>query len=232
MSDAPIISLRSLSKRFGHGASLTFAVRELSLEVTTGELIALRGPSGSGKSTLLNILGLLDRHDEGELLFRGESLNQASIMRLDQIRRLDIGFVFQNFNLFPVFSAVENVEYPLFLIGKDSKKAVRERAEAALESVGMQDFLTRKPAELSGGQRQRVAIARAIVKTPTLIFADEPSASLDQKNATQIIDLLCSLNQKYRSTVVIATHDDEVSKRTQRTIYLQDGGVLWDKKRL
>jgi putative ABC transport system ATP-binding protein len=226
-----ILTLDSVSKTFGSGEARAIALQNVSLNIDAGELACLRGPSGSGKSTLLNILGLIDTASSGNIYFGDQPLSGLSQSSYDKIRREHIGFIFQNFNLSPVLSASENVEYPLFLLGTLSKRDIKEKSENALAAVGMGAFGNRKPSQLSGGQRQRVAIARALVKNPRLILADEPTANLDRVNANQIIDLLCRLNGDFGSTVVIATHDDNVANRTNRTIYLQDGSVLWDKRK-
>ncbi len=226
-----ILTLDRVSKTFGSGEARAIALQNVSLNIDAGELACLRGPSGSGKSTLLNILGLIDTASSGNIYFGDQPLSGLSQSSYDKIRREHIGFIFQNFNLSPVLSASENVEYPLFLLGTLSKRDIKEKSENALAAVGMGAFGNRKPSQLSGGQRQRVAIARALVKNPRLILADEPTANLDRVNANQIIDLLCRLNGEFGSTVVIATHDDNVANRTNRTIYLQDGSFLWDKRK-
>ena len=225
----PLMSLKNISKSYDTGAARHLAISDLDLTIQTQDFFALQGPSGSGKSTLLNIIGLLEDINQGEIFFRSENILKLSAKNKDLLRRKDIGFIFQNFNLLPIFSALENVEYPLLLLNRMTKKQVKEKAEHTLAAVGLADFFHRFPSQLSGGQRQRVAIARALVKDPALILADEPTANLDQHNARQIIDLLCDLNTRHASTIVIATHDEKIAQRAKKVVYLEDGKILWEK---
>jgi putative ABC transport system ATP-binding protein len=195
---------------------------KINLVVTKGEFTALQGPSGSGKSTLLNICGLLDKFDEGTYHFGGSDINTFTNQQLTLKRREEIGFVFQNFNLIPVMTAFENVEYPLLLTGQTSQQR-RERTLALLEQVGLAECVDHRPDQLSGGQRQRVAIARALVKNPPLVIADEPTANLDSDTARHIIDLMHTLGQDYGTTFLIATHDERMAARCDQVLQLTDG---------
>jgi putative ABC transport system ATP-binding protein len=199
------------------------ALRGISIELKPGEFVALQGPSGSGKSTLLNVLGLIEKPSSGRVVFLGQDLSQADDKTLTNTRQDQIGFIFQNFNLVPVLSALENVEYALYLEQRYSKAVVRERAMQCLKEVGLERFVKHKPSELSGGQRQRVAIARALVKQPKLIIADEPTANLDSKTAEQILALIKDLKERMKTSVIVATHDQATAAMAQRIIRIKDG---------
>ena len=198
------------------------ALRGVDLEMNPGEMIAFQGPSGSGKSTLLNIVGLIDTPSQGKLHFEGVETTELSEQSLTKIRRRAIGFIFQNFNLIPVLSALENVEFSCFLDGSSST-VVRQRSLEVLQQVGLEEYIHHKPAESSGGQRQRVAIARALVKKPKVIIADEPTANLDSKTAEQIVELLVTLQNEMTATVIMATHDQATAAAADRIITLRDG---------
>ena len=217
-----LLELTSVSKSYHDGTNDVPALRDIDLTIDKGELTALQGPSGSGKSTLLNICGLLDKHDKGRLLFEDNVVSDLSDAQLTKLRRTRIGFVFQSFNLIPVMSVAENVEYPLLL---NNVRATERRKQVAslLEQVGLSDQARKLPDHLSGGQRQRVAIARTLVKKPPLVIADEPTANLDSVTATQVIDLMHKLGSEYGSTFLIATHDSRMAERCNRVINLHDG---------
>jgi len=215
--------LTDVRKSWQIGEVTVEALRGLSIDLAEGEFVALQGPSGSGKSTLLNVLGLLEIPTSGGIEFHGRRLDGCSESELTNVRQEYIGFIFQNFNLIPVLSAQENVEYALYLEQKFSKREVVDRARAALAGVGLEKFATHKPRELSGGQRQRVAIARALVKRPKLILADEPTANLDSKTAEQILELVGELKTKAGTTVLVATHDKATADRAERIIRIRDG---------
>ena len=221
---AELIRLENVSKTYLMGAAQVPALRGVTLSIEAGEFTALTGPSGSGKSTLLNVCGLLDQPDAGSISIDGQATGKLAEKALTLIRREKIGFVFQGFNLVPVMTAFENVEYPLFLAGADSAER-RERVREILSRVGLSEQAQRRPDELSGGQRQRVAIARALVKQPRLVVADEPTANLDSATATQIIDLMHELGRSNGTTFVIATHDARVTTRCDRSIVLTDGAL-------
>ena len=217
-----LIRLDQVSKTYLMGAARVPALREVTLSIEAGEFTALTGPSGSGKSTLLNVCGLIDQPDSGSISIDGRATRQLSQKELTLIRREKIGFIFQGFNLVPVMTAFENVEYPLFLAGNAATDR-RQRVREVLSRVGLSELAQRRPDELSGGQRQRVAIARALVKEPRLVVADEPTANLDSATATQIIDLMHELGRSNGTTFLIATHDARVTSRCDRSIVLTDG---------
>jgi putative ABC transport system ATP-binding protein len=223
-SSAPVVRLTAVAKNYRVGDAVVRALRGVSLEVRSGELIALTGPSGSGKSTLLNLCGLIDAPDEGTREIAGRLVNGCPEAQLTSMRREKIGFIFQNFNLVPVMSAYDNVEYPLLLLGTPATER-RARVQEALERVGLGAFAARLPDALSGGQRQRVAIARALVKSPALVIADEPTGNLDSTTATQIVDLLRELTHERGAAAVVATHDERMTQRCDRVVRLVDGAV-------
>ncbi|MGR5094453.1 ABC transporter ATP-binding protein [Vibrio maritimus] len=216
-----MITFNHLSKSYPLGQSSVQALKALSGDIQTGEIVALCGPSGSGKSTLLNILGLLDTHYDGDIHFAGNTISKCP-KALTRFRRENIGFVFQRFNLIPVMSALENVAYPLMLNKVPYSKRM-EQAECWLERVGLSHVKDHRPDHLSGGQQQRVAIARALIHNPQLVIADEPTASLDSESAAQIVELMKQLSHEQGTTFVVATHDVRMSSRCDRTIHLVDG---------
>jgi putative ABC transport system ATP-binding protein len=203
------------------GGQTVHALDHVSLRVDDGEMLAIRGPSGSGKSTLMNIIGCLDRPDEGQYILAGEDVSRIPKNRLAAIRNTHIGFVFQTFNLLPRMSALENVELPMHYAGRpDAKKHATE----ALRLVGLADRMHHEPNQLSGGQRQRVAIARALVNNPTILLADEPTGALDSRTGEEILALFKELNAQGR-TVIIVTHDLNVARHCRREIFLMDGKI-------
>ena len=219
-----LIELRGLCKHYPNGSDTIHALRELELTVASGEFTALCGPSGSGKSTLLNICGLLDLPSAGTYRLLGEPVAALNPRQRTRLRRERIGFVFQGFNLVPVMSAFENVEYPLLLQAVPAAER-RRRVERILEQVGLARHAGQRPDRLSGGQRQRVAIARALVKRPALVIADEPTASLDSTTANQVIDLMQALAASDGASFLIATHDDRMTARCTRVLRLEDGRI-------
>jgi len=200
------------------------ALRGLSCDVKTGEVVSIMGPSGSGKSTLMNILGCLDRPTSGTYILDGEDVSRLDDNKLADIRNRRIGFVFQNYNLLPRTSAMGNVMLPL-RYKRNGNSNHKEIAIAMLEQVGLKDRIYHKPYELSGGQQQRVAIARALINDPAIILADEPTGNLDSKSGDEIMNLLLQLNKEKKVTLIIVTHDPEVAKLTQRVIHIIDGKV-------
>jgi len=225
-----LITLERVSKVFQVGEENFTALTDVSLEVGKGAFMSFVGPSGSGKTTLLNLIGGLDRPTSGSVLFQGANLENMGREQLAAYRRENIGFIFQTYNLLPVYSVYENVLFPLILNGlKESQ--VRERVESMVVKVGLKDQINKKPAQLSGGQCQRVAIARALVKDPLLILADEPTANLDSENSYQVLELMRELNQEYKAAVIFSTHDEKVTRYIRREVRLEDGKVSWDKHR-
>ena len=220
-----LYTLSGISKVFQSGRINFRALDNINLSIEEGDVVALTGPSGSGKSTLLNILGLIEEPSKGSISFGGTKLKVKDDASLTEIRRESVGFIFQNFNLMPVLTAVENVEYALLLEGKMSRKDARQRAMTCLKALEMDEYADHRPAELSGGQRQRVAIARAIVKNPKVVIADEPTANLDSKTAEQIMNLVRKLNKDWNTTVIIATHDQALAQSANKIIKIKDGQV-------
>ncbi len=222
---APLVEIRHLEKSYFRGGEEVPVLREIDLSIASGEFVALMGPSGSGKTTLLNLIAGIDRPTAGELKIAGRSIQDLSEKELDSWRNRSIGFIFQFYNLVPVFTAVENVELPLLLSGLSAPER-RERAEAALRIVALGDRMHHKPGELSGGQQQRVAIARALVGNPTLILADEPTGDLDSKSAEEILSLMESLNRDFGKTFVMVTHDPRAAARARRLVHLEKGRLV------
>lgn len=216
-----IIELHSVRKVYDTGKVKVEALRGVDLKVRKGEFLTLVGPSGSGKSTMMNILGCLDVPSEGQYLFGHEEVNKLTLNRLAEIRNEHIGFVFQNFNLLPYLSALENVELPMVFRGVGTSER-RKRATEVLTRVGLGERLQHKPTELSGGQMQRVAIARALVNNPDLILADEPTGNLDTASGKEIVDLFEEL-WKAGHTIMIITHDPNLPMRSERILYMRDG---------
>lgn len=222
-----LVSVEAVSRRFPLDHSEVRALDGASLRVERGEFLAIAGPSGSGKSTLLNLIGCIDKPTSGRIVLDGEDISGLSPAQLSTFRREKIGFVFQTFNLIPVFTARENVEFPLLVQGVRAGER-RDRAVAALESVGLASRAQQRPDLLSGGERQRVAVARAIVHRPALVLADEPTANLDSQNATQLIDMMRDLNLALGLTFIFSTHDQRLLEHTPRIVRLCDGQVVED----
>ena len=222
--NAPVIELRGVHKTYRLGAHVVPALQGVGLQVRPGEMLALTGPSGSGKSTLLNLAGLIDAPDAGEIYLRGERVDACDETQAALLRRDALGFIFQSFNLIPVMTVAENVDYPLFIAGVAPAERRRRVAEV-LESVGLQEHASHRPDALSGGQRQRVAIARALVKRPQLVIADEPTASLDSRTADQVLDLMRERGHAQGVAFVIASHDARLTRRCDRVVALLDGRI-------
>ena len=214
------LEINHIKKSFGDLEVL----KDISLTVKKGEVLAIIGPSGSGKSTLMNIIGCLDTADSGEYMLDGQAIDDYSEDELTRVRNFKIGFVFQNFNLLSKLSALENVELPLIYQGLQ-KKEYHQRAIDALARMGLSERIRHKPSELSGGQQQRVAIARALVTNPSLILADEPTGNLDHKTGAEILELFSELH-KNGNTIVLITHDDGIARQAQRRIRILDGRVM------
>lgn len=220
-----MFELRQVTKVYKLGKVDVVAVRDVNMRVTAGDFIALAGPSGSGKTTILNILGCLDSPTSGEVVLEGCNITTLSHQEKTKIRRQKIGFIFQSFNLIPVLSVYENVEYPLLLENTPTLSR-RQRVAAVLEEVGLGHRAKHLPNELSGGERQRVSIARALVKKPSIILADEPTANLDSASGTNIIDLMYKLNREEKVTFVFSSHDEQILSKAQSLFHLRDGVIV------
>ncbi|HQY94605.1 ABC transporter ATP-binding protein [Caldilinea sp.] len=224
--DQPIIAAESVQKWFRTGKIEVHALRGVDVSVPAGEMVAIMGPSGCGKTTLLNCLSGLDDFDQGEVYIEGARLRTMSDKKRTSYRAQRMGFIFQTFNLLPVISAVENVELPLLVAGTRPSVA-RRRALEVLDQVGLADRAEHRPAELSGGQRQRVTIARALVNNPAIVWADEPTGSLDSKSADDVLALMRALNEEHGQTFVIVTHDPDIAAACARVIQMKDGQIVY-----
>jgi putative ABC transport system ATP-binding protein len=222
-----MIKLKNVTKTYKMGEEIIYALKNVNLEIKEGEFVSIMGPSGSGKSTLLNIIGCLDKPTEGEVYIDGIRTNDLGDDELTKIRRDKIGFVFQQFNLIPLLTALENVELPLIFKYKNAMSE-NERRKRALECLKMAElderFASHKPNQLSGGQQQRVAIARALANNPPILLCDEPTGALDSKTGNRIMNLLKKLNENGK-TIVVVTHDPNVAKYGDRIVYIRDGVV-------
>jgi putative ABC transport system ATP-binding protein len=225
-----IVEAQNLVKTYRMGLTEVHALRGVDLAVKEGEFLSVMGRSGSGKSTLLNMVGCLDRPTEGKVFINGVEVTALPRRKLPRIRRQMVGFVFQQFNLLPALTALENVILPL-RYSRVGRAEGRRRAIELLDQVGLGDRRTHRPAELSGGELQRVAVARALINHPAIVLADEPTGELDTHTAAEIMTLLRDLNQTQGQTFIIVTHDPGVAKKTERTIHLSDGMVLREEQR-
>ena len=226
MNDEPLIALRDVCRQFQVGDETVHALDHVSLDIHAGDYISVMGPSGSGKSTLLNMLGLLDQTNAGSYRFAGRELTTLPEEQRAQVRRDNIGFIFQSFHLIPRLTAAENVELPLVLTGMPASER-KVKVRQALTGLGLADRADHRPAQLSGGQQQRVAIARATIMHAPLLLADEPTGNLDSHSSTEVIRILEDLNTQ-GITLVVVTHDTEIGKRARRRIRMVDGRVVGD----
>lgn len=224
-----VIEIEKLTRKYGSGVGEVVAINDISLNIEYGEFTAIIGPSGSGKSTLLNLIGGLDKSDSGCVLLAGKDIAKMSGSQMSDFRRDRIGFIFQAYNLIPVLSATENIEYIMLLQGIPSVKR-KERVQEMLFLVGLEGLGHRRPSELSGGQQQRVAVARAMASKPEIILADEPTANLDSKTGMALLDMMRQLNEDQGVTFVFSTHDEMIMKRARRLIHLRDGLVALDER--
>ena len=221
-----MIQLENVKKDYYLGETVVHAVKGVSLSIEEGDFLSIVAPSGSGKTTLLNMIGCIDTPTDGKIVVDNDDITQMNDKQLTNLRLYKIGFIFQTFNLVPVLNAIENVEFPLLLMGKFSGKEIRRRAVSLLEEVGLKDYIHHKPAELSGGQRQRVAIARALVTKPDIILADEPTANLDSVTGENILSLMKKLNEIEKTTFIFSTHDPDVLKYADHVIKMKDGLLI------
>ncbi len=217
-----------VSKVYRVGGQNFTALHDISLEIEEGAFMSFVGPSGSGKTTIVNLIGGLDQPTSGEILFNGKSLNQMDRNELAAYRRDNIGFIFQSYNLLPVYTVYENILFPLLL--NDVKESdVREKVRSLVDLVGLTPEINKRPTQLSGGQCQRVAIARSLIKNPSLVLADEPTANLDAENSYHILELMLKLNRDFKAAFIFCTHDEKVTKYVRREVRLEDGTIEWDK---
>jgi putative ABC transport system ATP-binding protein len=220
-----ILQTKDLTKVYRVGKEEVPALRGVNFELDVGDFVVINGPSGSGKTTFLNLIACIDKPTSGEVFIEGQPTSQLSEGQLAELRKRKIGLVFQTFNLIPVLSAFENVEYPLLLLGIGRAER-RRRVMALLEEVGLKDLANRRPDELSGGQRQRVAIARALVTNPKLVLADEPTANLDSETGKQVMAIMRRLNEEHHVAFLVVTHDPVVTQYAQRTVKIRDGQLF------
>ena len=223
-----IVECINVQKTYRQGQIEVHALKDISLAIEKGEFLAVAGPSGSGKTTLLNLVGGLDVTDAGSIIVDGNAFDQMSQSQLAKLRLHRVGFVFQAYNLIPVLSAAENVEFVMLLQGVPAGER-RERAKSILDDVGLEDKYNRRPSELSGGQQQRVAVARAIVSNPSIVLADEPTANLDSKTGTGLLDMMKKMNIEKSVTFIFSTHDNMVMDYARRLILLHDGRLEEDR---
>ena len=228
MNNSNIITIEGLKKHFPMGSGKFTALNGIDLYFVKGEFTGIIGPSGSGKTTLLNIIGTLDAPSEGEAIILGQSVGNLSPAASAALRKSQLGFIFQTYNLFQVYTVFENVEFPLLLQGIEASKR-KKMVLDALDWVGLSDKIKSRPAQLSGGESQRVAIARAMVKKPAVVLADEPTANLDAANSHHILQTMEKLNRELKTTFIFATHDEKVISYVRRKIFLLDGKVEKDE---
>lgn len=225
-----LLELKDVKKDYFQGNVRVPALRGITLSIAQGEFTSFAGPSGSGKTTLLNLIGCLDKPTSGDILLEGRSLSQLSKVQLADVRKQKIGFIFQSYNLIPVLTAYENVEFSLALLGGLSSKEIKRRVTSMLDAVGLKGLYDRKPQDLSGGQQQRVAIARALVKEPKIVLADEPTANLDSETGEAIIKLMQKMNREQNVTFIFSTHDPMVMRYATRLIVIRDGHIEKDER--
>ena len=224
------VRVENVSKTYVAGENQIRALRGVTMDVPQGDFLSIAGPSGSGKTTLLNLVGCIDTADEGEITINGSQVSAMSRDELAMFRRKHLGFVFQTFNLIPVLTAYENVAFALSLLGVADRET-RERTMAILAEVGLRGMEDRLPSRLSGGQQQRVAVARALVKGPSIVLADEPTANLDSDTGQAILELMAGMNEKHRTSFVFSTHDPMVMGFARRLVKLHDGALASDERR-
>ena len=225
-----LLELRGVKKIYQQGKIEVPALKGIDLIVEEGEFTTIFGPSGSGKTTLLNMIGCLDIPTEGDIFLNDRKISDLSKKELALVRRYSIGFIFQSYNLIPVLTAFENVEFAIRLIGSVSEKNIQEMVLKSLAEVGLEGKENRKPGELSGGEKQRLAIARALVKKPRIVLADEPTANLDSETGQDIVKIMMKMNEEFGTTFIFSTHDPQIMERAKRFINLKDGMIFFDRK--
>ncbi|MBN2058023.1 MAG: ABC transporter ATP-binding protein [Candidatus Saganbacteria bacterium] len=226
----PISRMENVIKNYKIGKVEVPALRGVSINIDEGEFISIAGPSGSGKTTMLNLFGCLDKPTEGSVFINDQDVSRLSSNQLADVRNRNLGFVFQTFNLIPVLTAFENVEFPLVLLGERSSARRKDKVMDILADVGLAELVHRKPLEMSGGQQQRVAIARALVKRPKVVLADEPTANLDSVTGEAILKLMLEMNQKTNATFIFSTHDPMVMNYARRLVRVHDGQIQSDER--
>jgi len=226
-----LLELNKVKKVYRQGKIEVPALRGIDLMVEQGEFTTIFGPSGSGKTTLLNMIGCLDTPSEGEVKLNGDEVSKLSQTELAMVRRYNIGFIFQAYNLIPVLTAYENVEFAIRLIRHIKENEIREKTLNILEDVGLIGLENRRPNELSGGEKQRVAVARALVKEPKIVLADEPTANLDSETGAEVIKIMVKMNQKLGTTFIFSTHDPQIMEYAKRLLNLKDGMISGDERR-
>jgi len=220
-----MISLKNVTKEYKLGKAVVRALQGIDLKINQGEFVSICGPSGSGKTTLLNLMGCIDSPTSGDVMVMGQDVSCLSDTQLSKLRNRTIGFIFQSFNLIPVLTAYENVEYPLVMLGL-SQKEKHERVLKTLDEVGLAHFIKHRPDELSGGQRQRVAIARALVTNPQIVLADEPTANLDSVTGEEILKIMKKINDDHQTTFIFSTHDLKIMKYAKKVYNITDGKIV------
>jgi putative ABC transport system ATP-binding protein len=221
-----IITCKGVTKDYALGSTTVHALRGVDLEISKGDLLSIAGPSGSGKTTLLNVIGCIDSATHGRVTIGDRDVTRLNDKQITDLRLHHIGFIFQTFNLIPVLTARENVEFPLLLGGTHKRADVRAKATSLLEAVGLSAYMRHRPSELSGGQRQRVAIARALVTEPDIVLADEPTANLDSRTGAQILDIMKEMNERLHTTFIFSTHDAHVLQYARHVINIKDGLIV------
>ncbi len=226
-----LLTMEGVKKTYGKGQVEVHALRGVDLHIKQGEFTTIFGPSGSGKTTLLNLIGALDTPSEGNILFQGNHIGRMSRNEQALHRREHIGFIFQSYNLIPVLTAYENVEFSLKFSGKKLNHDLKKRVVHILEHVGLGEMMHRRPNELSGGQNQRVAVARALVKEPDLVLADEPTANLDTDTSKEVLEIMVRMNSELNTTFIFSTHDPMVMEYAKRLLEIRDGNISHDEMR-
>lgn len=225
-----MIQIQNVERNYKSGESVVKALRGVSLTIEKGEFLSIAGPSGSGKTTLLNLIGCIDAVDKGDIIINKSAVSKMDRNEKTEFRRKHLGFIFQTYNLIPVLSAFENISFVLSILGVDDKE-IKRRTMKMLKEVGLEGMEHRRPDTLSGGQQQRIAIARALIKEPSIVLADEPTANLDSKTGEEILQLMKEMNKKYNTTFIFSTHDNMVMEYANRLVSLHDGLVVGDERR-